>query len=72
MDEQVVQPDRRDLVLQRLQRHPVVARGELELLDRDAGGHAPTVTCRGMDVEQLFTVAGKAVVVTAARAASAP
>ena len=34
--QQVVQPDRRDRVAQRLERHPVVARRELELLEADS------------------------------------
>jgi hypothetical protein len=31
-----MQPDRRDRETQRLERHPVVPRGELELLEADA------------------------------------
>ncbi len=38
--EEVVEPDRRDVPAQRLERHAVVARGELELLEADLG-HVP-------------------------------
>ncbi len=38
VDQQVVQADRRDWVVQRLERHRMVARGELELLWRDVRG----------------------------------
>ena len=35
--EQVVQADRSDVVAERFQRHPVVASGELDLLDAEVG-----------------------------------
>ena len=37
VDQQVVQPDRRDRIVERLERHAVVARRELQLLERDLG-----------------------------------
>ena len=38
VDQQIVQADRRDRVVQRLERHRMIARGELELLWRDVRG----------------------------------
>jgi hypothetical protein len=36
VDQEVVQPDRRDVVAKRLERHPVVAGGELQFVQRNA------------------------------------
>jgi hypothetical protein len=46
VDQQVVQADRRDREAQRLERHPVVARGELELFETDPFAHETSLTRR--------------------------
>ena len=51
VDEQVVQADRRDRPAQRLQRHPGVARSELQLLGGDAPGrgHGDRIIARTLE-----------------------
>ena len=39
MDQEIVEPYRRHVESERLERHPVVAGGELELLDADSLAH---------------------------------
>ena len=48
MDQQVVQPDRRDVVRQRLQRQPVVARGKPQLCGFELLGRLDAGQIRGM------------------------
>ena len=47
--EQVVEPDRREVPAERLERHAVVARGELELLEADDLAHARDDNARAIE-----------------------